>query len=251
MPNKIGGIYECGFCSKIYKVKKSYDKHFLVCSILNKSMTERKSENEIADEIPNIREIYNIVQMLIIKNEKLEKQVEKMNTWIHNNKKKVNVNEWLNDNCKPEIDYDTWIEHLEINSDDMEIVINTNFMEGINIIIRRLTENLENIPIKAFEQRDNILFIFNNNEWSIMDAEKCDMLFNKITRGLIGQLKIWQDNNKKRLFDTGFTEKYIEYVKKITGGDLTRDQQYHKIKHSFYNNLKVNIKNIVQYEFVF
>ena len=77
------------------------------------------------------------------------------------------------------------------------------------------------------------------------------MMFNKITRGLIGQLKIWQDINKKRLFDTGFTEKYIENVKKITGGDLTREQQYYKIKQLFYNNLKINIKNIIQYEFVF
>jgi uncharacterized protein YeeX (DUF496 family) len=192
-----------------------------------------------------------MIQMLVIKNDKLEKQVEKMSTWIHNNKKKVNVIEWLNENNKPDIGYDNWIECLEITSGDMETLINSTFIEGINVIVQRLTYNVENVPIKAFEQRDNILFIFNNNEWVIMDTEKYDMLFNKITRGLIGQLKIWQDKHKNKLFDNGFTEKYIEYVKKITGGDLSREQQHYRIKQRFYNNLKINIKNIIQYEFVF
>jgi len=35
-----------------------------------------------------MREKYKMIQILIIKNVKLEKKVEKMSTWIHNNKKK-------------------------------------------------------------------------------------------------------------------------------------------------------------------
>jgi len=141
----------------------------------------------------------------------------------------------------------------------MESVTEHNFIEGVNRIIKRIVKNntnslemeMENLPIKAFEQRDNALFIFNGKEWSLMTVEQFDCIFNKITKGLINQLKLWQDKHKNRLFDSGITEKYIENVTKLTGGNLTREQQYHKIKQGFYNHLKINIKNIVQYEFVF
>jgi len=98
MNNKISGYYECGFCNKNYKIKKSYEKHFMLCSIINKSVTERKAENEEYENIPSMREMYNMIQILILKNDKLEKQVEKMYTWIHKNKKKINVIDWLNEN---------------------------------------------------------------------------------------------------------------------------------------------------------
>lgn len=270
MPDKINKIYECGFCSKYYKIKSAYDKHFMLCSLMNKSSKERKSENEQSDEalsnIPSLRDMYNIIQILIVKNDKLEKQVSKMSSWIHNNKKKVNVSEWLNENRKPFICYNRWVETIEIDMTDMEFVIKHNFIEGSRLIVKKLLggENLEyteTLPIRAFDQKENTLYVFNeceqneqdikSGEWNLITSEQFDLLFNKITRGLIGQLKAWQDKYKNRLFESGFTEKYIENIKKLTGGDLTKEQQYYKIKQMFYNNLKVNIKNIIQYEFVF
>jgi hypothetical protein len=69
---------------------------------------------------------------------------------------------------------------------------------------------------------------------------------------LLSQLKTCQDKNKHRLSgDSSFSDIYIQYVKKIIAGDMSREQQQYKIKQSFYNNLKVNIKSIIQYEFEF
>ena len=157
----------------------------------------------------------------------------------------------------------------------MECVITHNFIEGIHMIVKRLihtnygenesqndidqskcTEKIpldeyEYLPIKAFEQKENILYVFNGTEWNIINHEQYTKLLNKLTKGLISQLKLWQDEHKNKLFERGFSEKYIEYVKKLTGGDLSLEQQSYKIKQSFYNHLKVNIKNIIQYEFVF
>jgi uncharacterized protein YeeX (DUF496 family) len=275
MNDKISGYYECSLCSKNYKVKKSYDKHLLLCNVISKSIRERKADNEISENIPSMREMYNIIQILILKNDRLEKQVEKMSTWIHNNKKKVNILEWLNENNRPPITFDVWLERVEINKEDMECVITHNFIEGIHMIVKRLihtnygenesqndidqskcTEKIpldeyEYLPIKAFEQKENILYVFNGTEWNIINHEQYTKLLNKLTKGLISQLKLWQDEHKNKLFERGFSEKYIEYVKKLTGGDLSLEQQSYKIKQSFYNHLKVNIKNIIQYEFVF
>lgn len=251
--NKIEAHFECCHCSKSYKIKKAYDRHILVCSIISKTPSERKSENKQYENIPTVLEMYEMIQILIVKNDNLEKQVNKMSKWI-NNKKKVNVIEWLNENNIPSIDFSQWLEVLEITSEHMEFVFDHNFVEGINLSVREIiNKDIESIPIKAFEQKEGVLYVYNGSEskWEIINSSQFETLFIKITKGLLTQLKLWQDENRHRLYQTGFTEKYIENVKKITGGDLTKEQQYHKLKQAFYNGLKINIKNIIQYEFVF
>lgn len=253
METRIESHYECQYCSKNYKIKKAYERHILVCNILSKTPQERKLENEEYENMPNLRELYQMVQILILKNEKLEKQVDKMSAWI-NNKKRVNVLEWLNENNKPSIQFNEWVESVEITKIHMKYVFEHNFVEGVNLTVREIVnKDFDSIPIKAFEQRENILYVYNGdeNKWEIINSHQIDTLFIKITKGLLNQLKFWQDKNKHRLCNSGFTEKYIQNVKKITGGDLSREQQCHKLKQSFYNSLKVNIKNIIQYEFVF
>lgn len=253
MSNTIAPQYECCYCSKNYKIRKAYDKHVIVCSIFAKSKHEKKVENEEIENLPTMRELYGMIKMLMIKNEKLERQVSKMNTWI-NNKKRINVVEWLNENNRPEMNLYEWIETIEITNEHMEYVFNHNFVEGVNLTVREIvSKDLEKIPIKAFDERDNALYVYNGEErkWELISQEQFERIFVRITKGLMNQLKFWQDRNKDRLFQNGFTEKYIENVKKITGGNLTREQQHNKLKLSLYNSLKVNIKNVVQYEFEF
>ena len=252
MSIRIDSQYECQYCSKNYKIKKAYERHILVCNILSKTPRERQLENEAYENMPNMRELYQMIQILILKNEKLENQVNKMSAWI-NNKKRVNVLEWLNDNIKPMIVFNEWVESIEITKIHMKYVFEYNFVDGINLIAREIvSKDFDSIPLKAFEQRENI-YVYNGYEvkWEIINPHQIDTLFVRITKGLLNQLKIWQDKNKYRLYNSKFTEKYIQNVKKITGGDLSKEQQCHKLKQSFYNSLKVNIKNIQQYEFVF
>jgi hypothetical protein len=261
--------YQCNYCNRKYKRKLNYDKHILVCNILSKTPSEKIHQKE-QDDLPTMREMYVIIQTLLEKQEKMEKQIEKMSSWVNNNRKKINVIEWLNINYILEMDFSEWILKLHITEDDMELVFNLGFIEGMKCIVNRFIDNgirvgvevgvsgnYDNsvIPIKAFEQKEDTLFIYskcnNNSNWEIMQQNEFEKLFNTITKGLVEKLKIWQDKNKYRLFQNGFTEIYIENVKKITGGDLSREQQIHKIRHYIYNRLKINIKQLIQHEFVF
>jgi len=251
--------YECGYCNKQYKRKMNYDKHMLLCNIIRKTPSEKLNERE-QDDLPTIRELYTVIQSLLEKQEKFEKQIEKMSSWINNNRKKINVLDWLNTNHTDCIDYNEWLNGLIISENDMELIFNHGFIEGMKYIINKICSNdncnthiehKNGLPIKAFEQKEGTLFIYTNENWEIMSSSLFELLFNTITKGLTKQLKFWQDKNKHRLYQNGFTEIYIENVKKITGGDLSRDQQYHRVKQYLYNHLKVNIKQIVQHEFIF
>lgn len=246
--------FECGFCNRQYKRKMNYDKHMLLCNIIRKTPSERLNEQE-QDNLPTMRELYTVIQTLVERQEKFEKQIEKMSSWINNNKKKINVLEWLNTNHSDSIDFNRWLNELIISEEDMELVFKHGFIEGMKYIIYRICLNdntrEECLPIKAFEQKEGTLFIYLNENWEIMSSSMFELFFNTITKGLTKQLKLWQDKNKHRLYQNGFTETYIENVKKITGGDLSREQQYHKVKQYLYNHIKINIKQIVQHEFVF
>ena len=248
--------YECGYCNRQYKRKMNYDKHMLLCNIIRKTPSERLNEQE-QDNLPTMRELYTVIQTLLERQEKFEKQIEKMSSWISNNKKKINVLDWLNTNHADCIDFNKWLTELIINEDDMELVFKYGFIEGMKYIINRIClDEIGNgsgtlLPIKAFDQKEGTIFIYVNKNWEIIQSSVFELFFNTITKGLTKQLKIWQDTNKHRLYQNGFTETYIENVKKITGGDLSREQQYNKVKQYLYNHLKINIKQIVQHEFVF
>ena len=245
--------YECGYCSRKYKKKTLYDKHVLMCEVLCKSSVERKAENEKIDETPTPSQMYDIIKTLLIKQDQLEKKIEKMSVWVNSSKKKLSVVEWLNEHKPMSQPFKTWIANsLLITKEDMELVFNYNFAEGMRFIIQRhFPEGNEDIPIKAFEQRDNTFYVFNENGWDIMKPEEFEFLFGALCKGLINQLKLWQDENRHRICSSGFTEIYSANVKKITGGDLTREQQLVKVKRALYTCIKINVKTIIQYDFEF
>jgi len=226
-----------------------------MCSITSKSIDERKKETEMLEKTPSIHQLYEIIKQLVQKNDMLEKKVEKLSVWVNNNKKKINVIDWMNEHQNLNTAFDNWLNSLDITKDDMELVFNYNFVEGIRFIIQRIIPNIVdgNVPIKAFDQKDGVIYIYNGTEqgWVIMPPEVFERFFVRITKGLLTQLKLWQDVNRHRICDNGFTEIYIDNVKKITGGDLTKEQQYTKVKKMLYNHIKINLKNVIQYDFEF
>ena len=263
MPMLNERYYNCDFCNKQYKLKSHFDKHMLLCSIKSKTVDERKRENEIIELTPPPHQMYELIKQLIHKNDLLERKVEKLSAWVNNTKKKVNVIDWMNENQTIGINFGDWLNSIEITKEDMELVFNYNFLEGIRFIIQRLVGDAQatsviqapgqtqtQIPVKAFDQKEGIIYIFENG-WTIMTPELFEKFFGRIAKGLLTQLKGWQDINRHRICDNGFTEVYIDNVKKIMGGDLTREQQYTRVKKMLYNHVKINLKNVIQYDFEF
>jgi len=251
----IEGHFECDFCNRQYKLKSRFEKHILMCSITSKTIDERKKESEMLEKTPSIHQLYEIIKQLVQKNDMLERKVEKLSVWVNNNKKKVNVVDWMNEHQNLATNFDIWLNSLDITKDDMEVVFNYNFAEGVRFIIQRIIPDIvdEKIPMKAFDQKDGVIYTYNGVEdgWGIMPPEVFERFFVRITKGLLTQLKLWQDVNRHRICDNGFTEIYIDNVKKITGGDLTKEQQYTKVKKMLYNHIKINLKNVIQYDFEF
>jgi hypothetical protein len=84
----------------------------------------------------------------------------------------------------------------------------------------------------------------------ILTDEKFQKIINIIVKQLLNEFVVWQTENASRMEQDDFAIKYSANVKKMMGGNFTREQVYAKVKIDLYKYLKVNMKNITEYHFV-
>jgi hypothetical protein len=118
-------------------------------------------EIDIEDDVlPSKKEMYFLMQEMGLKLLKLEVEVKKLKQ-VQN--KKMDVLEWLNKQQKqPEVTLNDWI----INSVFPEIqyvldtVYNEDLLRGYKALFQRVTDNQTDLPIRAFDNKSNQLYIY-------------------------------------------------------------------------------------------
>ena len=82
-----------------------------------------------------------------------------------------------------------------------------------------------------------------------MDINQLKILFNILNKKIINLFNKWQSSKLNELEKEKFSEEYIKKVQKIIGKDINDFSQFNKFKNKLYNDIKVNIKNIIEYNF--
>ena len=236
-------ILSCPHCARQYKRKTFYDKHVTLCKILS-----TKSEDDTTDI--SIKDLYHLVSNMALKQEKLERELSHLRKWIDTKKKKLSIIDWLNENTKASISYTQWRDTIQIKSSHMEDIFSNDYIVGMsNIITSHLPiDREETLCLKAFDQKENGLFIYNNEEWALLSNETFENLLMKIDKLVMTEFVLWQDVMKKKCPHNYF-EMFTDNVKKVMGGNFTRDQIMCRVKRNIYKHLKINLRNIVQFEF--
>jgi hypothetical protein len=280
--------YKCKYCNRAYKLKPNYDKHYLLCNTLSISKTSisktsisKTNTKETLDYVPSLRDMFTLVLELTAKNSQLEQKVEELSKWAESKKKKLNVIDWLNEKYTKNIKYSEWVAGIIITRKHLEAVFNSDMVTGCYEILQNLlslhisnehisnehisnehisnehisNEHISNehtIPIKAFDQKENILFIYNDdNKWEILSQPMFANLINILSKKILTEFLKWQTENKSKMKQDDFSYKYARNVQKIMGGNLTQEQIHTRVKKELYNYLKMNLKNVVEYEFSF
>jgi hypothetical protein len=261
--------YRCKYCTRIYKLKKNYDKHYLFCDTLNKSMgtrepgtrepgTREPGTRDLKDYVPSMRDMFTLILELTAKNSQLEQKVDELSKWAESKKKKLNVIDWLNEKYTTNIKYTDWLAEINITRNHLELVFKSDMVNGCNEILQSLLETNENNntennkPIKAFDQKENVLFIYNDtNQWEILQPPMFAKLINILSKKILTEFINWQTENKAKMYQDDFSYMYARNLQKIMGGNLTQEQINTRIKRDLYNYLKMNLRNVVEYEFSF
>ena len=240
-------MYRCQ-CGKEYVSKTWFQNHRALCELLHDS---KKNEDDIYDDLPSKIEMWNCMKIILKKYEKLETKIQDHEKYIKKLKRKISVVDWLSDNCKPDIDYNKWVSNIIVSLDDLEIMFNNGFIDGIHRLFMKYLLLDDKLPIKCFDQKMYIFFVYRNYNWEHLDFEDYEKLIHNISGKFIKTFKIWKDQNKKFMDNDKNNEivqkKYLE----VMGGRYDDETNIKKLNSKLYKYLKFNLRNIVTYEFSF
>lgn len=87
-----------------------------------------------------------------------------------------------------------------------------------------------------------------------MSDEDFGKMVGVISKQIMCEFVKWQGenyNSMKNKKDDNNDIQYATNIQKVIGAKFTRQQLYSKIRAVLYNHLKMNLKNIIEYEFSF
>ena len=94
--------------------------------------------------------------------------------------------------------------------------------------------------IKCFTQKENILYIYDNGKWDIMSNELFDRLIMTLSKKLIGEFFLWQNENEDKLDNDAFAITHARNLKKVMGGSVSIEILSLRVKKELYKYLKTN-----------
>ena len=235
----------CPYCSKAFGRISALQNHSAFCAIRHQGKYAAKNSTDELD-IPPLRDMYIVLQKLVLENEKLHKKIAQLEKLTNKEKKRVSLVDWLDANKTPTIDFVDWVKNITVTQCDFHHILTVNI---VNLIMDIIKNNLEtkDIPICSFDQKLKTIFIYTQKSWRIVEKGEFYRFIDNIIRKLTGQLNQWMQRIELQLQTN--EEKFHMYTKKIYSIDT--EEVARRIHLRLYNHLKYNLRNIVEYEFTF
>lgn len=245
--------YSCPCCMRKYVVKTYFDRHVAACELVHKSKKERQQDIEALSDTPDQRKLYEMILALASKNRELEEKIASLEKWANIRKKRLHVKDWLDENYQNVVSFDCIIDEMRITKDHYELICEYDYIEGITMILKQLfpLENEADLPLKAFDQKDNVLFIKQEDGWETMNPSKLNNVIAVIAKKAMDHFVKWQEENRDKTDQERYQDLYMDKLQKILGSNFKRDQIFTRIRRNMYKYLKMNLKNVVQFEFMF
>ena len=248
--------FPCDFCDKVYKYKSGYYRHVKVCP-------KRKVQGMEVYE-SQLKENETLINMLIKSTENNNKLCQKLlevesqqqiikNTITNNtfNNQKLNINLFLNQECKDAMNLTDFLNRIQLTLDDLNYTKNNGFIKGIsNIFVRNLEEmNPSERPIHSIQDKTSKQFyIKDENEWQCdKREEKLDRSIDSVTKKQINMIKEWEEKHPNWNNSEGGINEYMKMVQTIMGGSTESERRHNKkiIKQGLTESVNVSNENIL------
>jgi len=273
---RVENKFICTYCKKIYIRKASYNNHLIKCKLCrfasNCGKTETESEFVKSDSETesdsvvnmdslkkdlNIHNLFAMVIMLYNKYEKLESEYTELKKYVNVTKNKINILDYLNENFKHDFMRDEgtnivkFMDELVIGQDQLEKIFKYDYVDGIfNIICDYINVKGSLLPIKCFNTKENVLYIFDGELWLIMDDVYLRKFIKSFDKKILTKFVEWKKIAEKTIDPEIFGEIYIQNMKKVIGGNYEKKNPASMIKNRLYKHLKIDLQSIVRYDFI-
>lgn len=241
--------FTCQICFKSYRYQSGLSKH-----MKKHSDKEKKKEKEGAIEK------FMKQQLLLIESQK--EVMKKMNTLvdskpsqhIHQNNgiinNKININLYLNNNCKDAVNLIDFIESLQLTIEDLCTTHQLGYVNGMSQILSKNLENLKPTerPIHCDNGNKNIQFyIKDKDQWEEdVDMNKLDKSLETLSKKQIEVLKDWAVAHPNWMKCGKETEIYMEMVKQCMGGSNLVQSKKNKDEIKKAIGKEVSINDVIE-----
>ena len=261
---RTNSLYTCACCKKNYVRKSAYANHLIKCKYSTKHYKsnsvplETLSLESLSRDV-NIQNLFTMVIMLHNKYEKLELDYNELKKYVSVVKNKINILDYLNENFKQYYleggsNIKNFMANLVLQQDHLQKIFKYDYVEGIFNIICEYIDNLNVkgtlIPIKCFNTKENVLYIFDGDQWTIMDDTYLRAFIKSFDKKILTLFVEWKVSAEKSIDSEIFGEIYIQNMKKVIAGNYEKKNPALMIKSRLYKHLKNDLKSIIHYDFI-
>jgi hypothetical protein len=236
-------------CGKVYKERTGLWRHKKRCELKSSNITP-----ELVIEL--IKDNKEMRQLLMQQNNTIQQQNNtisnlaskpgnEVNITNNSNNQAFNINFFLNETCKEAINLSEFVSSIKLSLDDLENTGRKGYVQGITNIILRNLQCLEQHqrPIHCNDQKREIIYIKDNNEWT----KECDdkpiltKAIKTIANQNIKQIKFWRDKYPDCTeYDSKQNNLYLKIVSNSMNG-LTPEESQSNISKIISNVAKETI----------
>ena len=239
-------ILKCNYCDRQYKNSMPFTRHIAVCKFIQYSSKERTLTTEYMDKNPSIEDVYKLVVNLCVENSKLKQRIEILERNHYISKKKT-IDDYLCMIPKDMIYYSQWIHQLVVDDENLKVLFSSNIIECIKSMLETsfLITNTEKIPLRAFTQRPNTIYIFENDIWKPIQHCEFSNFISILSHRILKKYLEWKKSNQE-IIDSNdqLQELNIQYMQKANGGGKSVEQRSNEIKKWIFLKIQKSLKNI-------
>jgi len=248
-------MHTCTYCHRGFQFQDLYERHFHWCEFLWKGNRERAREQEALEtHIPSQHEQFYLLQSLLIKTAKLEKEVGQLRNTVAV-RKRVAILGYLEKarHLVPHHTFYEWLGMIAIGEDDLHTVFRNDLVEGMKKVLLRAMVQDGALPVCAFTQKRDTFYIYIRDDdgevkWTTMQGEHWERGCNRLAHRFLQEFLKWQSANTTERMTTQMKEQHVEYMRKINGlGDSYEDRRRREWKKEWFGRLAKDI--VVECEF--
>jgi hypothetical protein len=226
----------CENCKKSYKSRGGLWKHQKKCleiiSLDNKSdnvniIIKKEKDESTQSDVSKMSELLKTVvkdnaklhQLLLEQQKQMGLMIPKIG---NNNNNKFNLNFFLNEKCKNAINFEDFINSLNVQLEDLEFTKTNGISKGVtNVLMNGLKQlDIYNRPIHCTDTKRTTMYVKDKDEWERdQQHDKIKESISTINKKHIAAIKEWELAHPNWEKKDSMTEEYMQMVRSVTGQD--------------------------------
>jgi len=170
---------------------------------------------------------------------------------------------WLNDNVQPTMGFLEWVNmELKVCPHHFDLLMEYSLFYTVqkvfeyNLDISGKPEFVS--PIRCFSEKQNVFYICEKggeegkSEWKQMLQSDFILLLKTIHNRMLREISKWKVENHDKIDDNEkICELFNKAIIKLMNMTFVQDNSTSRIRNGLFNYLKLDLKNVIEYDFEF